>query len=418
MRAYRPQFRDRATGKTRLTVRWYLDFRDHLQVRRRIPAGNAKTKPQAERFGTMLESLIVAKQYGDRPDRALVDWLHGLPKGTLRKFADFGLIDGEFVCINVSLTQHVVAFEAWLKTTRARHGYARAPLYIHNTVAQVHKIIHKGRFTFWSDVTKAGVEACLGKLAVASKTNNNHLGSFRAFANWMIASGRASTNPVKSIQRVRWTKTKTRRALTQDEAFVLLRATAVGPEYFGMTGVERATAYLCALETGYRLGELRALTAGCFDCENATVNLAAEHCKNRMEAVQYLKRSRANQYRAFLAGKKPDEPVFALPDNGQVMIAFRRDLQAAGIEGVNDRGVEVTFHSLRYALATALDRSGASLKERMTIMRHSDKGSLTMGTYTTLEVIDLRGAVARLPDYPWPSDVRAAAENHRQRGVA
>ena len=102
----------------------------------------------------------------------------------------------------------------------------------------------------------------------------------------------------------------------------------------------------------------------------------------------------------------------------QVMIAFRRDLQAAGIEGVNDRGVEVTFHSLRYALATALDRSGASLKERMTIMRHSDKGSLTMGTYTTLEVIDLRGAVARLPDYPWPSDVRAAAENHRQRGVA
>jgi integrase len=103
------------------------------------------------------------------------------------------------------------------------------------------------------------------------------------------------------------------------------------------------------------------------------------------------------------------------PIGVKVVKMLRKDLKAAGIKPVDERGTKIVFHSLRYTLSAALDQTGASLKERMTILRHSDKGNLTLGTYTTLEVIDLRGAIERLPDCPWPT---AAAEQQRQEKVA
>jgi integrase len=133
-----------------------------------------------------------------------------------------------------------------------------------------------------------------------------------------------------------------------------------------------------------------------------------------MEANQLLKRGRVERYRTFLADQEPREPVFAMPGDNEVLDVFRRDLGAAGIKPVDDRGVKVVFHSLRYCLATALDRTGATLKERMTILRHSDKGNLSLGVYTTLQVLDLRGAIERLPDYPWPT----VSEQQREEMVA
>jgi hypothetical protein len=54
----------------------------------------------------------------------------------------------------------------------------------------------------------------------------------------------------------------------------------------------------------------------------------------------------------------------------------------------------------------------------MVIMRHSDKGSLTLGVYTTLEAVDLRGAVERLPAYTWPPSVMEASKRQGKREVA
>jgi integrase len=148
----------------------------------------------------------------------------------------------------------------------------------------------------------------------------------------------------------------------------------------------------------------------CFDLDGASINLAAQHTKNRMEATQLIKRCRVAQYRAFLAGKSPEDHMFAMPGDNEVLDAFRADLKAAGVKPVDKRGVKVTFHSLRYGLATALDKSGATLKERMTILRHSTTGNLTLGVYTTVEVVDLRGAIERLPLYSWPCEVQAKSE--------
>ena len=404
MRIFKPLFKDRATGESRETQKFYLDFRDHRQIRRRLPAERCKTEKQAARFGEMVEGLIAVRQYSQRPDKALSDWLHGLSKSTIKKFAEYGLIDGECATATIPLSQHVDDFEKWLTATKARHGFARSPVYVHNTVTQVRYIVADCGFTYWSDVTKAAVETCLGKLDVASKTFNAYGASIKLFADWLIENNRATVSPVKSIRPVRWTRTEQRRALSHEEALALLRAAAVAPTYSGLSGTTRAVLYLTALETGYRMNELRSLTVADFDLDldGASVSLRAEHTKNHLPAEQLIKRSRAQQYRTFLAGREPGERVFALPGDNEVLEAFRRDLKAAGIEAVDGRGVKVTFHSLRYGLATALDRAGASLKERMAILRHSDRGNLTLGVYTTLEAVNLRGAIERLPDYPWP----------------
>ncbi len=269
-------------------------------------------------------------------------------------------------------------------------GFARSPTYIHNTVTQVRCIIDKCGFHFWPDLTRVAVETCLGRLDVASKTFNAYQASIKLFGEWMVENGRADISPVQRIKPVRWTKTEERRAMTTDEATALLRATPLQPTRSGMTAIERTVLYLTALETGYRMNELRCLTAGCFDPDGPSINLTAQYTKNRMEATQLIKRCRVAQYRGFLAGTSREDRMFAMPGDNEVLDAFRADLKAAGVKPVDRRGVKVTFHSLRYGLATALDKSGATLKERMTVLRHSTTGNLTLGVYTTVEVVDLR----------------------------
>jgi integrase len=413
-RVFRPIFKDPESGERRRTLKWYIDLPDHHQHRRRIPAPSCRTERQAQRFGEMLEALVTARQYGERPDKKLTDWLHGLPKSTIRKLAEIGLIDEQYVTARTTLDQHVADFEKWLQGTRAKHGFARDPVYIHNVMTQVRYIVRECGCVYWSDLTKAAVESCLGKLEVASKTYNSYLASIKEFGTWMVENGRAVTSPVAAIKPVRWQKTESRRAMTPEEVGKLLAATVAGPVRYNMTGLDRAVLYLTGIETGFRSGELRELTVDCFDFDNATVTLKAEFCKNRQEATQYLKQTRAEQLRAYLTGREPGEKVFHMPIGVKVVKMLRKDLKAAGIKPVDERGVKIVFHCLRYTLSTALDRSGASLKERMMILRHSDKGSLTLGTYTTLQVVDLRGAIERLPNYPWP----VAVEQQREEKVA
>lgn len=420
MRIYKPQFTDRSTGEKRATLKWYIDFADHRQIRRRMPCdARCRTEKQAKQFGEQVEALVTARMYGREPGPGLAKWLHGLGKATIKKMAEIGLIDGEFAAGTIPLAQHIDDFAKWLKATKAGHGFNRSEVYIRNTMAQINYIVRECGFIYWQDVTKGTVESCLGRLTVGSKTYNLYLGSFKLFATWMMENGKATSSPVAAIKSVRWTKGEERRALTQEEAIALLRTTAAAPEpYYGLTGVERAVLYLTAIETGYRLGELRALTVGSFDLDRASVNLGAEQTKNRTSAEQLIKWARVEQYRAVLAGRDPGAPAWVLPSDNAVMRMFRQDLAAAGIESVDERGIKVVFHSLRYCLATLLDRSGASLKERMRIMRHSDKGSLTLGVYTSLAVLDLRGAIERLPDLPWPAETRQSDQPQAETEAA
>ncbi len=90
----------------------------------------------------------------------------------------------------------------------------------------------------------------------------------------------------------------------------------------------------------------------------------------------------------------PDEPLFDVP-TGLVRI-LDRDLQAAGIAKIDDRGRTLDLHALRHTFGTMLSTSGVAPRTAMSAMRHSSI-DLTMSTYTDPRLLDVHGAVESLP---------------------
>ena len=80
MRVFKATYKDRK-GKARESSKWYVEFRDHLETVRRLPAFT--DKKQSETAGRNIEKLVASKINGDPPDKELGRWLEALPK-TLR----------------------------------------------------------------------------------------------------------------------------------------------------------------------------------------------------------------------------------------------------------------------------------------------------------------------------------------------
>jgi hypothetical protein len=88
------------------------------------------------------------------------------------------------------------------------------------------------------------------------------------------------------------------------------------------------------------------------------------------------------------------EPLFNVPR--QLVKCLDRDLAAAGIAKVDDRGRTIDFHALRHTFGTLLSKGGVSPRTAQQAMRHSDI-RLTMNTYTDPRLLDIAGAVDALP---------------------
>jgi integrase len=65
------------------------------------------------------------------------------------------------------------------------------------------------------------------------------------------------------------------------------------------------------------------------------------------------------------------------------------------------------FHALRHSFIVLLDKSGATVKQAMTLARHSDP-RLTMAVYGRLHLHDVAGAIDHLPPLLPPSDTLKA----------
>ena len=209
---------------------------------------------------------------------------------------------------------------------------------------------------------------------LSPKTLNDFLVSIRTLLNWMTKQGRVGCNPLRSLELLpaNEDKRRPRRALTDEELWRLVEASG-----------ERGLAYLVAVTTGLRLGEMREVEVRDIrldDCPPKIVARAAT-TKNRKEAPLPLHRDVAVKLRAYMAGREwePDEKVFEphLRLRGQ----FKSDLRAAGIAPKNEEGRVVDFHSLRHTLCTNLHLLNVPLRVIMLIMRHSDR-RLSDQTYT------------------------------------
>jgi integrase len=227
-----------------------------------------------------------------------------------------------------------------------------------------------------------------------------------AFCRWMVGprQKRLPENPLAGVAGPdpRSDPRHDRRALSLDELLRLLEAarrSAWG--YRGLTGPDRYFLYLTACATGLRRKELSALTPASFDLDGdpPTACLPGRRTKNKRPATQPLPPDVAAALRDYLRGRDPDAPVWPRKALREIVAALRHDLAEAGIPYVID-GPEgplyADLHALRHSYVLLLDQAGVTVKQAMSLARHSDP-KLTMARYGRPQLGDLGSAVNRLP---------------------
>jgi integrase len=276
---------------------------------------------------------------------------------------------------------------------------------------------------FLRDVRVSSFITWRSQCGLKGKSCNDKLAAMGCFFRWLVRQGMARENPLVFVARSPLCRTPCRRALTGGEIQRLLVAAPHA----------RGVVYLVALKTGLRRSELRQLrwedvrlvdrgaetkpSAGVrreagaseahesralagstpFEASGPCIRARAAITKNGKDACLPL----ASDVAAALASlRSVDTPSFArVFARGVPKIeTFRRDLSRAGIVYQDAAGRRVDFHALRVTFCTLLSLSGASPREAMEAMRHSDL-KLTMKIYTDAAQLPVRGAVERLPSF-------------------
>jgi len=244
------------------------------------------------------------------------------------------------------------------------------------------------------------------------RRSNAYLKSTKAFCKWMVDCSYVSRSPLQHLKTLdaEQDRRHERRALTTDELRQLLKVTINSKERFGMTGAERCLLLYTATQTGLRANEIRTLKVESFDLDDLTVTIKAGNSKHRYKDELPIRKDLGVRLKEHFKGKLPTAKAFGgtfkqLTDKTARML--KKDLAEAKIEYIDSSDKVCDFHSLRGTFITALDKTDASLKERMTLARHSDRGNLTLGTYTDRpRLFDLRRVVEQLPNV-WPGKVQS-----------
>jgi integrase len=288
------------------------------------------------------------------------------------------------------LTDHLDDFLGDLR----RRG--KSEKYLANLEYRVGRLITNCEWHFAKDVSADSFQTWLRQQAdLKDKTANDYLEAMRCFLNWLVKLGRAGSNPLLRVEKV---KTKAGRAeeiraLSDDEMVRLLAVAG-----------ERKPIYLMAVHTGLRHAELGALKWADLHLDAVTpyVKVRASTTKNGKAAELRIHPDLADALRAMkLPGALPDEPIFKRMPRIE---RFRRDLVKAGIPPTDELGRKAVFHSLRHTFGTNLARGGVASRTAMALMRHSDR-RLTDKVYTDESLLGTWSAIDKLPSYAGASQL-------------
>ena len=372
--------------------RWYVDFSDHNDRRRRLAGFTHK---QATRqLADTLEKLCAVRQTGRTPDRDLRRAIEALPGRITERLGEWGLLTEDTVAMAKPLHQHIEEWhEDLLRGNTQKHADQRK--------GRVERIVDAAGWQWWADINAIELERVLDQWEddLKTRTLNFYRAAAKQFCKWMYEHRRASENPLRTVKRRTVTDEEKRRPLTAVECQKLISAAHSGPIVCGVEGPERALLYRLALETGLRYGELQTLKTGNLnlDADPPTVTVEAAYAKSDREDVLPLREDTAAVLKAHTRDKLPAAPVFPLTaDKGAYMV--RADLEAAGIPYRDDSGRKADFHALRHTFLTNLANSGVHPKTAQMLARHSNI-SLTMDRYTHSVLEKQSEAVGKLPAF-------------------
>jgi len=316
--------------------------------------------------------------------------------------------------------------------------------------------------------------------APGPRTINAKLTALTAFGNWLADAGRVIENPFERLKKLDESDDvrRRRRAMTGDELRRLLKVARLRPlaEYgrpsvpvsgrarssksratwrkslltvdtideaaargrsivrpdmvdrLELEGWERALTYELLLTTGLRKGELASLTVTDVDLsdEAPSVTIRGIHAKNGKRATIPLRPDVAVHVREWLADRRrrlsarsevltSDAPLVQIP-TGLIRI-LNRDLIAAGIPKVDERGRHLDVHAMRTTFNTQLAVAGVDPRTAMAAMRVSSL-DLVLNTYADEKHFDVTKAVNLLPAPPTPTPMLEAVGSTRAAAVA
>ncbi len=350
-----------------------------------------------------------------------------------------------------SIKQH---FDDYTNHLKSRCSAGHAETFIH----RIDRIIGVGKIGILSDLKPLTVERALAEIMaqgndpdkrkegtrrVSAQTRNDYLTAMKAFANWLVKQRRLQHNPIAHIQRLPFVEKERRRALTVDEAQLLIDAATRGPIQRGLTktglrltqrgedidakhirwemsGPDRALLYRFTLETALRRGAIERLRVSDFDLgdQSSVTAQATVNTKNSRKLTIPLRSDTAKLLSASFAGRLPAASAFDMPKDYETARMIRIDLATARrawiAEGqdpderarraesdflaeYDSEGRTIDFHALRTTCSTWLDQAGisASLASRITGHRNIDT---LQRHYHRMNLEQTRRAVESLPE--------------------
>jgi integrase len=395
MRVFKTTYKDR-NGQTQESAKWYIEFRDHQEIIRRLPAFT--DKKQSEELGRKIEKLVAYRSTNDQPDLALSRWLETMPPSLREKLAEIDLLDPQRIAASKALAGHLTDYKQFLldKANTQKH--------VDLTVNRIQYLFDQTKVVFMQDLSPSTIQAFLASLKKDGRSNsscNHYLRAIKMFCNWLVKDRRIPFNPLAclSLMNEKVDRKHQRRALTLDEIQRLLTTTGNGAIYQGIEGTERRMIYLLALTTGLRASEIKSLTRAGFDfsSEPAKVTVKAAYTKNGDDAVLPLRPDVAEELKSYLANKLPTADAFRMPKITHLAQMVRFDLDAAEIMHTTDLGI-IDFHSLRHTFLSMLAKSGVHPKVAQALARHSTI-TLTMDRYTHVYMGEQTEALAKLPNF-------------------
>jgi integrase len=400
MAVFKPTYTGK-DGKLRPTGKFYVQFRDHNEIVRRVPA--YKTKRASEELEGTLGKLVDAKRNGMLPGRDLLAVIDGLPAKLRDNLLKWGLIPKQKQHVARGLADHLTDWKASLLGKGVSDKQARL------VTGRASRVLTEAGCKHLSDIDRDAIERAADRLrerrGLSNQTHNFNLAAVKQFTGWLLEYDRLQVDPLGvklaklGARKVSTDRRHDRRALSVEEVRALLEATAAEPERHGMEGTERALLYRLALETGLRANELHTLECGRLSLKgkSPTVTVKATFAKNKTTTELPLRPATAALLKAHTRQRLPVARVFNMPPSDKTAKMFRRDVEAAGIPYRDDDGLVADFHSLRHTFITNLVNAGVHPKIAQKLARHSDI-KLTMDRYTHLQRDAERSALDVLPD--------------------
>ena len=434
---FRPTFTDKKTGQKKRLKKWYARVKSANGRVRKVPLSTNKAAAELM-LGQLLAKIErqrvggvdLLEAHAARPlDEHLADWAAALAAGgaSAKHVADTVRLARRVVAgCGFALARDMVesTVQVFLADLRKpsptaavdpmKTDYTKAELAVLLGVkpSAVTPLVARHRLTATGNgkarrFPKATAEALLalrgGGMSV--KSVNMHLAAAKQFCAWMVRNKRVADNPLAHLAGgdPESDRRKEFATLTADEIRRVIAAASTSSRLFrDLSGTDRAVLYAVAATTAVRPKELGTLTRGDFVLDVAVphLRLGTGDTKNGKSAELALPEDVATELRTYLQTRPAAGRVW--PGNWWKKAAdmIRLDLPAADIPdskpGPEGLRLDVNFYSLRHSAGLLAEQGGATIREVMSLMRHSDP-KLTMKTYGRLRLEHLGTLAGKMP---------------------